>query len=89
VLSERANELNDVKPTSIFHIVGQRSVIRQVSVALDAAHMDSRPFEHSLLVGPPGLGNGGHSNDENQMGSDKRSGESDYLGSRNIGLSAS
>jgi Holliday junction DNA helicase RuvB len=49
-------EVNDVKPTSLNHIVGQRSVVEQVSVALDAAQMDTRPFEHALLVGPPGLG---------------------------------
>ncbi len=54
--NERANEVNDVKPTSVAHIVGQRSVMQQVSVALDAAQMDGRPFEHSLLVGPAGLG---------------------------------
>src|SRR5438270_5191290 len=50
------NEINDVAPTSLKHLIGQRSVIDQVSVALDAAQMDARRFDHALLVGPPGLG---------------------------------
>lgn len=53
---ERTTEINDVCPTSISHLIGQSSVVAQVGVALDAAHMDARKFEHSLLVGPPGLG---------------------------------
>ncbi len=50
------NEINDVKPTSIRHIVGQVGVIKQVSVALDAAFADGRKFDSALLVGPPGMG---------------------------------
>ena len=53
---EQRNEINDVAPSSIRHLIGQKNVINQVSVALDAAQMDCRKFEHSLLVGPPGLG---------------------------------
>jgi Holliday junction DNA helicase RuvB len=49
-------EINDVAPSSIRHLIGQRGVIDQVAVALDAAQMDNRKFEHALLVGPPGLG---------------------------------
>lgn len=52
----QSNEVNDVKPTSLKHLVGQRSVIEQVSVALDAAFADDTPFPTALLVGPPGLG---------------------------------
>jgi Holliday junction DNA helicase RuvB len=55
-MSEPRNEINDVAPTSIRHLIGQKGVIDQVAVALDAAQMDGRKFEHSLLVGPPGLG---------------------------------
>ena len=50
------HEVNDVKPTSIRHIVGQTSVVKQVGVALDAAFADARKFDSALLVGPPGVG---------------------------------
>jgi Holliday junction DNA helicase RuvB len=50
------SDISDVKPTSLSHLVGQRSVIEQVSVAMDAAFADNRKFDHALLVGPPGLG---------------------------------
>jgi Holliday junction DNA helicase RuvB len=52
----RASELNDATPTSLAHLVGQRGVVEQVRVALDAAHQDGKKFDHSLLVGPPGVG---------------------------------
>ena len=50
------NEINDVAPTSLAHLIGQRSVVEQVKVALDAARMDGLSFPGSLLVGPPGTG---------------------------------
>lgn len=50
------NEINDVQPSSLRHIVGQAAVVSQVTVALDACQMDGRRFDHALLVGPPGLG---------------------------------
>ena len=50
------NEIGDVKPTSIKHLIGQRGVLDQVAVALDAAFADDKKFDHALLVGPPGLG---------------------------------
>lgn len=50
------HEINDVRPTSIRHIVGQISVVKQVSVAMDAAFADGHKFDSSLLVGPPGVG---------------------------------
>ena len=50
------NEISDVKPTSIRHIVGQVGVVTQVGVALDAAFADGRKFDSALLVGPPGMG---------------------------------
>ena len=49
-------EINDVTPTSLSHIVGQRSVLEQVKVAVEAAFADDRKFDHALLVGGPGLG---------------------------------
>jgi Holliday junction DNA helicase RuvB len=50
------NEIGDVKPTSMKHLIGQRGVLDQVAVALDAAFADAKTFDHGLLVGPPGLG---------------------------------
>jgi Holliday junction DNA helicase RuvB len=50
------NDINDIKPTSINHIIGQRSVVEQVKVALDAAQQDGRKFDHAMCVGGPGLG---------------------------------
>ena len=55
-MSDQANEINDVSPTSLNHIVGQRAVVEQVRVAIEAAFADSKKFDHALLVGPPGLG---------------------------------
>jgi len=53
---ESCREINDVRPSSIRHIVGQSGVVKQVSVALDAAFADARRFDSALLVGPPGVG---------------------------------
>ena len=50
------NEINDVKPTSIRHIVGQGGVVKQVVVALDAAFANGQKFDSSILLGPPGVG---------------------------------
>jgi Holliday junction DNA helicase RuvB len=49
-------ELNDVSPCSLAHLIGQRGVVEQVKVALDAAQQDGRKVDHALLVGPPGCG---------------------------------
>jgi Holliday junction DNA helicase RuvB len=49
-------EINDVTPTSLSHIVGQRAVVEQVKVAVEAAFADGKKFDHALLVGGPGLG---------------------------------
>jgi Holliday junction DNA helicase RuvB len=51
-----SNEVTDIKPTSLSHLIGQRKVIEQVTVALDASQQDAKRFDHALLVGPPGLG---------------------------------
>ncbi|MDB4778234.1 AAA family ATPase [bacterium] len=50
------NEVNDARPQSIHRMIGQRSVLDQVIVALDACHQDGLKFPDSLLVGGPGLG---------------------------------
>lgn len=50
------NDISDFQPSSLSHLIGQRKVIEQVEVALDAAQQDGRKLDHSLMVGPPGLG---------------------------------
>lgn len=49
-------DIHEATPTSIRHLIGQRGVIAQVEVALDAAFTDNKKFDDALLVGPPGLG---------------------------------
>jgi holliday junction DNA helicase RuvB len=51
-----SSEVNDVAPSSLSHLVGQRSVIEQVRVAIDAAFADNKRFDSAMLVGPPGVG---------------------------------
>ena len=55
VMSEH-QEINDVAPSSLKHLIGQRGVVAQVEVALDAAQQDAKKFDSALLVGGPGLG---------------------------------
>lgn len=50
------HNVNDVKPTSLNHMIGQKAVVEQVRVALDACQMDGQKFPNSLMVGPPGVG---------------------------------
>ena len=50
------NEINDVSPTSLAHLIGQSSVVEQVRVALDAAHQEGTKVDHMLMVGGAGLG---------------------------------
>jgi len=49
-------ETVDAQPKSISQLCGQSGVIDQVLVALDAAQIDGKKFDDSLLVGPPGCG---------------------------------
>jgi Holliday junction DNA helicase RuvB len=56
-MSERnATDTNDVAPSSLSHLIGQKGVVAQVEVALEAAWADGKKFDHAMLVGPPGLG---------------------------------
>ncbi len=55
-MNPQANDIADAAPSSLGHLIGQRSVVEQVRVALDAAHQDGKPFDHSILVGGAGLG---------------------------------
>jgi Holliday junction DNA helicase RuvB len=50
------HEINDVAPSSLSHLIGQKNVMDQVAVALEAAFADGKKFDSALLVGPPGLG---------------------------------
>jgi len=52
----RPTEVNDVAPSSVAHVIGQPGVVEQVKVGIDAAFQDNRRFDHSMLVGPPGMG---------------------------------
>ncbi len=51
-----SNEINDVAPTSLSHIIGQKCVVAQVAVALEASFADGNKMDHALLVGSAGLG---------------------------------
>jgi Holliday junction DNA helicase RuvB len=55
-LRTSVSDFSSVEPTSLSHLIGNKGVIEQVTVALDAAFQDNRRFDHSLLIGPPGLG---------------------------------
>ena len=51
-----ASDLQAASPTSLSHIIGQKPVVNQLRVALDAAFEDGRRLDDCLLVGPPGVG---------------------------------
>ena len=51
-----SQDLNDAAPSSLSHIIGQKMVVNQLRVALDACFEDHRRLDDALLVGPPGLG---------------------------------
>lgn len=53
---EPPTDINQARPSSISHLIGQPSAKAQITVALDSAHQDRRKFDHALLVGPPGMG---------------------------------
>lgn len=49
-------DINQVVPTSLAHLVGNSSIIEQVRTALDAAFQDNTRFPHTALFSPAGLG---------------------------------
>ena len=49
-------EVSQVRPTSLNHLVGNRAVVNQVRVAIDAAQQDSHRMVHAAMLGGPGLG---------------------------------
>ncbi|MFH5803205.1 Holliday junction DNA helicase RuvB C-terminal domain-containing protein [Alienimonas sp. DA493] len=54
--AETAKDVQDVRPTSLSHLIGNDHVKRQVQVALDASFEDRVRFPDTLLTGPPGMG---------------------------------
>lgn len=55
--SEREEQTNwALRPKRLAECIGQRQVIEQLRIALDAAKKRREPLEHVLLDGPPGLG---------------------------------
>lgn len=52
----RAAELGAAAPSVLEKLIGQRTVVEQIRVGLEAAWADAQRFPHALLVGPPGLG---------------------------------
>ncbi|HKQ49633.1 MAG TPA: Holliday junction branch migration DNA helicase RuvB [Phycisphaerae bacterium] len=55
--SEREEQTNwALRPKRLADCIGQRQVIEQLRIALDAAKKRKEPLEHVLLDGPPGLG---------------------------------
>lgn len=55
-MDQHHTDVGNFSPTSLNHIIGQRSVVDQVGVPLEAAFADGRKFDHALLTGPPGCG---------------------------------
>ena len=49
-------DVNDAAPQVIDHFIGQKGVIEQVKVALEASWNDGVRFPHALMVGGAGLG---------------------------------
>jgi Holliday junction DNA helicase RuvB len=57
VENEREDQVNwALRPRRLDECIGQRNVIAQLRIALDAAKQRREPMEHILLDGPPGLG---------------------------------
>lgn len=54
--NERPTDINEARPSSVTHLIGQPGVNESIIVALDSAQQDNRKFDHALLVGPPGMG---------------------------------
>jgi Holliday junction DNA helicase RuvB len=53
---DRAVEVNDVAPSSLSHVIGQRSCVDQLKVAIDCAFETGQKMDSCLMVGGPGLG---------------------------------
>ena len=49
-------EIGSLRPRNLREYIGQREVVRPLSIALEAARRREEPLDHVLLHGPPGLG---------------------------------
>lgn len=47
---------NSLRPKSFTDYVGQEKVVKNLSIAIEAAKTRGEPLDHVLLYGPPGLG---------------------------------
>ena len=45
-----------LRPSKLSEFIGQKDVVENLKVSLEAAKKRSEPMEHTLLSGPPGLG---------------------------------
>jgi holliday junction DNA helicase RuvB len=54
--NNRPTDINEARPSSVTHLIGQPGVREQILVALDSAQQDNRKFDHALLVGFAGGG---------------------------------
>ncbi|HOW74315.1 MAG TPA: Holliday junction branch migration DNA helicase RuvB [Phycisphaerae bacterium] len=45
-----------LRPQRLDEVIGQRALIEQLRIALEASKARSEPMDHVLLAGPPGLG---------------------------------
>jgi Holliday junction DNA helicase RuvB len=55
-LPGETREMASLRPQSLGEYIGQRDVVRPLSIALEAARRRGEPLDHVLLHGPPGLG---------------------------------
>ena len=53
---QRPADINEARPSSVTHLIGQPGVKESIIVALDSAQQDNRKFDHALLVGFAGGG---------------------------------
>jgi len=53
---EEEQLIQSLRPSRLAEIVGQRQVVEQLRISIDAARRRGEPLEHVLLDGPPGLG---------------------------------
>ena len=56
VVNGPVQDVNDVRPTALKHLVGMTDIIEQVRVGIESAFADGQKFPHTLLVSSPGLG---------------------------------
>ncbi len=54
--NEEKTSETSLRPQSLANYIGQRKVVDNISIFLEAAKRNNRPLDHLLLAGPPGLG---------------------------------